>query len=408
MSRTYSPAKLSLAIWSSVLAFGVQQLSAATVTYVVGTCKGATQFSTIQSALDASPAPNTVEVCPGQYAEQVTITKPVTLEGIAASNGDLAQIILPDGYAINATIRDLDGDDAFPAVAQVHVNNVSGGVVNLTNLEVNGMGFSMNSTYFVGIYYEASSGTINQVITSFQTGADTGATLVGGFGMYIQGGGSKPSVTVENSSIHDFNLRGIYAVGLTTAPDLKVTLENNNVSSPQSDIVLTVEQGTDPTVKGNVVNGGVGGIVVNASTGSITDNTVLGSEFGISVGADGPSVKSNKIFNTIGDGIYVGLGLSLKASVIEDNTIMTVIQPGSLDVTGRGIELNCAKVSPGHVKSNTVMDSLYGYGDVPTGFTGSGTYAGVVTPVTPCDNNAPSEKASLAARLKLLSQSWRQ
>jgi len=91
MFRTYSPAKLSLAIWFSALALGAQQMSAANATNVVGTCKGGTHFSTIQSALDASPAPSTVEVCPGQYAEQVTITKPVTLEGITASNGALAQ-----------------------------------------------------------------------------------------------------------------------------------------------------------------------------------------------------------------------------------------------------------------------------------------------------------------------------
>lgn len=73
MSRPYSPAKLSLAIWFSVLAFGAQQMSAANINYIVGTCKSGSHFSTIQSALDASPAPKRVEVCPGQYAEQLTI-----------------------------------------------------------------------------------------------------------------------------------------------------------------------------------------------------------------------------------------------------------------------------------------------------------------------------------------------
>jgi pectin methylesterase-like acyl-CoA thioesterase len=100
MSRTYSPAKLSLAIWFSALAlaFGAPEMSAATVTYIVGTCVSGTHFSTIQAALDASPAPNTVEVCPGQYGEQITITKPVTLEGIAEGNGSLAEIGIPDNY----------------------------------------------------------------------------------------------------------------------------------------------------------------------------------------------------------------------------------------------------------------------------------------------------------------------
>ena len=67
MSRTHSPAKLSLAIWISALALalGAQEMSAATVTYIVGTCKkSGTHFSTIQSALDASPAPDTPGLWP--------------------------------------------------------------------------------------------------------------------------------------------------------------------------------------------------------------------------------------------------------------------------------------------------------------------------------------------------------
>ena len=161
-------------------------------------------------------------------AEQVTITKPVTIEGIAASNGALAQIILPIGYTQNATLTDADGN-LIAAVAQVYVHNVSGGSVNLSNLQVNGMGFGDDADFFVGIFYEGSSGTINQVITTSQN--DNSGSSVTGFGMWIQGGSSKPSVTVENSSMHDFTQCGIYAVGTTTAPDLTVTIKNNNISS---------------------------------------------------------------------------------------------------------------------------------------------------------------------------------
>jgi hypothetical protein len=53
-----------------VFGYGIGVRSSATVTYIVGTCKSGTQFSTIQSALDGSPAPDTVEVCPGQYPER--------------------------------------------------------------------------------------------------------------------------------------------------------------------------------------------------------------------------------------------------------------------------------------------------------------------------------------------------
>jgi hypothetical protein len=276
MSRTHSSAKLGLAVWFSALAlaFGAQTMSAASVTYIVGTCKSGTRFSTIQSALDASPAPNTVEVCPGIYSEQITISHPVTLEGIAEGNGSLAEIELPSDYTANASVVFAPGDSPEPAIAQVYVNNVIGGTADLKNLDVNGVGFGSSDSIFVGVLYNQSSGTINQVTTSAQN-TSGGATNVVGWGMWIQGGSSKPSVTVENSSMHDFTQCGIYAVGTTTAPDLTVTIKNNNISSAsQLSYNPVVEEGTDPTVSGNVVAGGYTGIYIDAPTGSITGNTV--------------------------------------------------------------------------------------------------------------------------------------
>jgi hypothetical protein len=440
MSRTYSPAKLSLAIWFSALAlaFGAQEMSATTtVTYIVGTCKSGTQFSTIQSALDASPAPDTVEVCPGQYGEQLTITKPVTLEGITAANGALAQI-MPGSTGLNVNAHVFGGDQ--PVVAQVYVDHVTGGNVNLTNLNVNGMNQNAGGTsptFFVGILYEQSSGTINQVVTSSQNGMyDVG------YGILIEGGSSDPSVTVENSSIYEFTGGyggdGIYAIGgsTATAPDLTVTIKNNFISSPPpttgapSSYNLVVEQFTDPTVSGNVVNGGLVGIYVDTPKGSITGNslfgslsgilitspddtaeegtgltvsgnTVVGSQYGIQLLADGPSVTSNNILNSGVDGIEVDLlgGVTLHTSTVENNTIKTV-QLGA----GTGIELNCNTVSSSLVHSNTMMDSYSGYGDAPAGFSGSNTYLGVISDVTPCTSESVSRKASAAPRPKLLGQ----
>jgi hypothetical protein len=407
MSRTHSPAKLSLAIWFSALAlaFGAQEMSAATVTYIVGTCKSGTRFSTIQSALDASPAPNTVEVCPGIYSEQVTISHPVTLEGIAEGNGSLAQIELPADYTVNASV--LAGGSTEPAIAQVYVNDVSGGSVNLTNLNVNGVGFGTNDSIFIGVLYNQSSGTINQVTTSAQN-TSGGATNVDGWGMWIQGGSSKPAVTVENCSVHDFTGGGILAVGETAAPDLTVTIKNNVVTSDAegtNDVV--VEEGTDPTVSGNIVSGvGNYGIIILASTGSITGNTFLGSQIGVELAADGASVTSNHIYGAVTYGIDVST-TALKESTVENNTIRTVKSPASDDSDGIGIELHCNKISSSRVHSNTIMDSFDGYGDAPAGFNGSNTYVGLFFDVDngSCAGGSVSGKANAAARPKLPGQS---
>jgi hypothetical protein len=93
---------------------------------------------------------------------------------------------------------------------------------------------------------------------------------------------------VENSTIHDFNGAyggdGIFAIGgsTATAPDLTVTIKNNLSSSPSKITYnLVVEQFTDPTVSGNVVNGGLVGIYVDTPKGSITSNSLFGSQSGI-------------------------------------------------------------------------------------------------------------------------------
>src|ERR1700728_4540668 len=96
----------------------------ATVTYVVGSCKPnfppSSTFQHINDAVNATPAPNVVEVCPGTYAEVVGIYKPMTVEGVSAGNADQAIITVPSGgLFIDA------GDDLGDFLAaQIVVQNV--------------------------------------------------------------------------------------------------------------------------------------------------------------------------------------------------------------------------------------------------------------------------------------------
>jgi parallel beta-helix repeat protein len=378
----YTPT-LRLAIAAVAMALGVSHLHAAT--YIVGSCKSGDRFSTIQAALDAASAGSTVEVCPGQYLEQVTITKPVTLQGISANNGALVQILLPASYAKNVTLNAGSGVE-IPAVAQVHVDKVSGGPVNLENVEVNGVGVGQNANYFVGIFYEDSSGTMNQVVAASQNDNENPNPDVFGFGMWIQGGSSKPSVTVQNSSIRDFSIVGIHAVGPENELSLNLTLSGNNISSPVNTAAgIELRQGTNPTISGNVVSGSYAGMYVESTAGSIAGNTILGSDYGILLEADGTSIKSNRIYNAVYTGILLALlSPSLKVSQIEDNTVASINLPGSSLVTGEGINLNCKSVSSSNVNSNTLIDVQFGYRQAPRGFGANNSYAGVFEQVAVC------------------------
>jgi len=67
-----------LSFVASLLVIAVPATRASTV--VVGTClQNHQSYSTISQAVSSVPSGSTVLVCPGVYAEQVTITQPWTL-----------------------------------------------------------------------------------------------------------------------------------------------------------------------------------------------------------------------------------------------------------------------------------------------------------------------------------------
>ena len=82
-------------LWLSALPLlSVQSLFASTVQ--VGTCMPPLQsFTTISAAVSSVPSGSTVDVCPGTYAEQVTITVPLTLQGVAAGTANQVVVTVP-------------------------------------------------------------------------------------------------------------------------------------------------------------------------------------------------------------------------------------------------------------------------------------------------------------------------
>src|SRR2546430_9496133 len=49
-------------------------------------------FTTISAAVAGVPAGSKIQICPGVYPEQVTITQPLTLQGIGSGNANRAVI----------------------------------------------------------------------------------------------------------------------------------------------------------------------------------------------------------------------------------------------------------------------------------------------------------------------------
>ena len=318
-------------------------MNASATTLVVGNCKSS-GYPTIQQAINAAPVGATVQVCPGSYLEQVVISRSVTLQGITANNGDNVYIDAPlGGLVVNAT--DLFGD---PVVAQVLVTE-AGGPVNISNLSVLGEDFTTQGVLFAGIYYQNSPGTINGVIVESQSGNQLA------IGIFLEGGASSPSVTVQNSWLSDIDYAAIdfETIGRpSTALTAKIT--NNFVFLDNSNKPAGIQfgSGTTATVTGNSVLGSGGGdtgiLIAPGATGSVSGNSVTSTSNGIQTNADGILVTSNKLSK---NGVGIDLGTSIGG--VKSNII--------IDAGLNGIEFRCNK-NP-NVLSN-VINGAYGTGAV--------------------------------------------
>src|SRR6266436_5892664 len=124
--------------------------------FAVGTCKPRlTSFSTISAAVAGVPAGSTIQVCPGVYPEQITISQPLTLQGIASDGQDQIVITVPNA-PLSANVISMFSE---PVAAQVLVQ--SPGTVNIANITVDGTGGDQacltSGIWLAGIFYESGS-----------------------------------------------------------------------------------------------------------------------------------------------------------------------------------------------------------------------------------------------------------
>jgi hypothetical protein len=121
-------------------------------TWVVGApntpCPGA-NFSTIGSAVNVALAGDTIEVCPATYPEQVVITKPLTLVGIAW-NGVGRAVIQPTTLTANS----------FGFIAVVTVANT--GDVTISNMAIDASNNTATgcTVGLSGIHFYNAAGTV--------------------------------------------------------------------------------------------------------------------------------------------------------------------------------------------------------------------------------------------------------
>ena len=374
----------------------------------VGTCTNLPFYPTIQLAVNSVPAGTTIEICPGIYAEQVTISKNLVLAGVsangavgpAASGANNPTLVSPAGGVVSNASDLYDGS---PIAAQIVVSTPTGAAqpitVNINNIIIDGSNnlISGCAPDLVGIYYQNASGTMNHVATRFQ---ELGSGLGGcqsGLGIFVESGygtGGTSVVTIVNSSVHDYQKNGITVDGSGTSASVKLNYVVGQGATPviaQNGIQLS--DGATGTISNNTVTDDVyvnppggpywsasgillydsGGssakaVVVSANTISNTQGAIVtyGDSFGT---ADYNSITSNKITTSPAAGPYFidGIDLCSNNNTAKSNTVFNSSGSG-VHIDSQCTESTGPSGSGSTVSGNTINEGCAG---VLTG-TGSG------------------------------------
>jgi len=420
------------AVFLAVLAcFSPLHLSATTVVVTppntTACVSGLTVYNTIQSAVNAvkSVAGSKVEICPGTYAEQVVIKQSVSLigESTGGSNGSGATgannpvVVSPTGGVL-ANAKDLYTSQ--PIAAQIAVLAL-GGTVNVENIAVDGSnnGLSGCATNLVGILYQNAGGTVEHVVTRYQELDQADFGCQDGLAIFAQSTSEVPVITIEDSSVHDYDKNGITAVG-----PMSVTISGNYVvgigaTSLIAQNGIQVSNGAFGKVQSNTVtddvyinpaNCGTGcygssGILLydtgGASTSPLTIsmNTVSNTQlpivaYGDSAGtADWNTVSSNKVTYAPAAGTYLddGIDLCSNNNMATSNTVYGATGSGlhidssctestgqsgnNTTVTNTTVNEACAGILLGSGTGNTVSGTVT-YNVVQTSYAGDSCPAG--------------------------------
>jgi Ca2+-binding RTX toxin-like protein len=348
----------------------------------------------IQAAVNAAVNGDTIEIAQGTYREQVTINgKDLTVHGAGAGGTIIAS---PDAASlvVNATDPNAARPNKFAVVA------VTGGAnVTIDGLAVDGrgQGFQNRADYdFVGVYVLNSDAVINGVAVSniFSSqlfGAQRNISIIATSHDAAHGGNGPHTVTIEHSTVSNFQKEGILVNGATLTVDIHDNTITGTVTPNQSQNGMQVGSsgafaGTKGTIDHNTItsidnpNGGASGILVFHADASlaITNNDVSGTN---------PNDQNSGIVVLDTDGgIVQGNSISSFAAALTDEDVFgpetTVLSHSGNIYTNNAINIllapDAAGTTPITFSGSQGHDELHGTAaaDTLSGGAGSDTVDG--------------------------------
>jgi Ca2+-binding RTX toxin-like protein len=288
--RPFSRTILSAAIALGLLAlFAAAPASAATLTVDddLAECPGA-GFGTIGAAVAAAdPAGgDVIEVCPGTYAEQVDVDRPVAIRGAQAGvdartpragaetilQGEfalLADDITIDGFTVNLGASTHDAGIYLPNDTSGHqvINNIISG--NVTGIELQSDWFTLTPHQSVIRH--------NLIDSNNAPGSTTGNGIYGNLGI--------ETVAIDENTFTNNLTASIQLQTSLTGFNTARQVSNVHITGNEMDKQIRITQGRDITISGNTIAIAPGGILTpqngiqldsNNRRVAISGNTITG------------------------------------------------------------------------------------------------------------------------------------
>ena len=279
---------------------------------------GGSQYTTIQAAVNAAHAGDTILVAPGTYTEQVTVNghglDGISIVGLGTVTIDAPATLVSTGNS-PTNGRDIDGLLTVSNASNVSVENI-----HFNGLQEGGLVTGANDPTLVGIAYLNASGTVDHVdVTGIREGL-AGFGDQRGLAVYVSNtapaGPPTESFKLTNSTIEDFQK------GAVVASNATVDIEHNTITGAGA--IDTIAQngielvGVTGTASNNTINAigyipatvtDTGILFWNSSNLTLDNNTISGALF-----------NGNPVGQT---GIY---GLNSSNITINGNAIANVLE----------------------------------------------------------------------------------
>ncbi len=227
---------------------------------------GDAYFSTISGALSSANEGDIIIVCPGRYTEQITINKPVKIEGYSRANVNIVHQFT-QGYTIkisanNVVLKNLTIiSDGKYNIYWVRAINIKGSNITLSDIQ-------MFAPFQTGIFInESENVAINSIVTRY----------VGNSGKIIYSANSK-NITISNSKF------------FVSSDEHVIELENTSASMIANNYIISLK----PEV--NINPFGIA-LLKGSRNNVILNNTIYLYKGGYCINVSDQSSSNNIIYN---------------------------------------------------------------------------------------------------------------